>query len=331
MINSPKFWYRNDWLSKVLALIIYPLSIIWIIISFIKKKVSKTYRSRLKIICVGNLNIGGTGKTPFAIYTYKILKELGFNPVFLTRGYGGKEKGPVKVESTHQYKDVGDEALLLNNIGPTIVSRDRSLGAKFIENHKYNYDVILMDDGLQNYQLEKNIKFLLVDKNLKFGNKLCVPAGPLREPINQRLKEIDSIILTGNNTDQDIGLRKISDYISVFNSSIKIMQSSNIKGNKFLAFCGLGNPDKFYETLEKGGYKVFLTKSFPDHHQYTEEEINHLILKAKNKNLTLITTAKDYVKIIDKKNEIQVLSIESSFNAKDELRFKAFLKEKLNA
>lgn len=331
MINSPKFWYRNDWLSKVLALIIYPLSIIWIIISFIKKKVSKTYRSRLKIICVGNLNIGGTGKTPFAIYTYKILKELGFNPVFLTRGYGGKEKGPIKVESTHQYKDVGDEALLLNNIGPTIVSRDRSLGAKFIENHKYNYDVILMDDGLQNYQLEKNIKFLLVDKNLKFGNKLCVPAGPLREPINQRLKEIDSIILTGNNTDQDIGLRKISDYISVFNSSIKIMQSSNIKGNKFLAFCGLGNPDKFYETLEKGGYKVFLTKSFPDHHQYTEEEINHLILKAKNKNLTLITTAKDYVKILDKKNEIQVLSIESSFNAKDELRFKAFLKEKLNA
>ena len=331
MINSPKFWYRNDWLSKVLALIIYPLSIIWIIISFIKKKVSKTYRSRLKIICVGNLNIGGTGKTPFAIYTYKILKELGFNPVFLTRGYGGKEKGPVKVESTHQYKDVGDEALLLNNIGPTIVSRDRSLGAKFIENHKYNYDVILMDDGLQNYQLEKNIKFLLVDKNLKFGNKLCVPAGPLREPINQRLKEIDSIILTGNNTDQDIGLRKISDYISVFNSSIKIMQSSNIKGNKFLAFCGLANPDKFYETLEKGGYKVFLTKSFPDHHQYTEEEINHLILKAKNKNLTLITTAKDYVKILDKKNEIQVLSIESSFNAKDELRFKAFLKEKLNA
>ena len=331
MINSPKFWYRNDWLSKVLALIIYPLSIIWIIISFIKKKVSKTYRSRLKIICVGNLNIGGTGKTPFAIYTYKILKELGFNPVFLTRGYGGKEKGPIKVESTHQYKDVGDEALLLNNIGPTIVSRDRSLGAKFIENHKYNYDVILMDDGLQNYQLEKNIKFLLVDKNLKFGNKLCVPAGPLREPINQRLKEIDSIILTGNNTDQDIGLRKVSDYISVFNSSIKIMQSSNIKGNKFLAFCGLANPDKFYETLEKGGYKVFLTKSFPDHHQYTEEEINHLILKAKNKNLTLITTAKDYVKIIDKKNEIQVLSIESSFNAKDELRFKAFLKEKLNA
>ena len=271
MINSPKFWYRNDWLSKVLALIIYPLSIIWIIISFIKKKVSKTYRSRLKIICVGNLNIGGTGKTPFAIYTYKILKELGFNPVFLTRGYGGKEKGPIKVESTHQYKDVGDEALLLNNIGPTIVSRDRSLGAKFIENHKYNYDVILMDDGLQNYQLEKNIKFLLVDKNLKFGNKLCVPAGPLREPINQRLKEIDSIILTGNNTDQDIGLRKVSDYISVFNSSIKIMQSSNIKGNKFLAFCGLANPDKFYETLEKGGHKVFLTKSFPDHHQYTEE------------------------------------------------------------
>ena len=331
MINSPKFWYRNDWLSKVLALIIYPLSIIWIIISFIKKKVSKTYRSRLKIICVGNLNIGGTGKTPFAIYTYKILKELGFNPVFLTRGYGGKEKGPIKVESTHQYKDVGDEALLLNNIGPTIVSRDRSLGAKFIENNKYNYDIILMDDGLQNYQLEKNIKFLLVDKNLKFGNKLCVPAGPLREPINQRLKEIDSIILTGNNTDQDIGLRKVSDYISVFNSSIKIMQSSNIKGNKFLAFCGLASPDKFYETLEKGGCKVFLTKSFPDHHQYTEEEINHLILKAKNKNLTLITTAKDYVKILDKKNEIQVLSIESSFNAKDELRFKAFLKEKLNA
>jgi tetraacyldisaccharide 4'-kinase len=330
MIKAPKFWYKDDTLSKVIAFLAYPVSIIWIVISYIKKNMSMPYKSKLKVICIGNLNIGGTGKTPFTIYTYKILKELGYKPAFLTRGYGGLEKGPMQVKPRHKFKDVGDEALLLNKVGPTIISADRSQGAKFIESHKDNYDVILMDDGLQNNQLEKNIKLLLVDKKLKFGNGFCVPAGPLREPINNGLSNIDAIILTGNN-EKNTDLKNKLAQKPVFNSSIKVIKPSKIKANKFMSFCGLANPDKFNETLYQNKYNIISTKLFPDHYQYTEEDINNLILDAKNQNLTLITTEKDYVKIKDKKNEINVLSIESNLEKTDEKKFKIFLEEKLNA
>ena len=121
MIKAPKFWYKEDRLSKLIAFLAYPLSIIWIVIAYIKKNMRMPYKSKLKVICIGNLNIGGTGKTPFTIYTYKILRELGYKPAFLTRGYGGLEKGPRQVKPKHNYKDVGDEALLLNKVGPTII------------------------------------------------------------------------------------------------------------------------------------------------------------------------------------------------------------------
>ena len=199
MIEAPKFWYKKNLSSKIQSILFFPLSILWILISLLKNVLTTKYKSRLKVICIGNLTIGGTGKTPFAIYIYKVLKKLGYKPVFLTRGYGGLIKGPITVKDTHNFKDIGDEALLLNKIGPTIVSKDRSLGARLIEKHKDNYNVIIMDDGLQNYQLMQDIKFLLVDKNLKFGNEFCIPAGPLREPASQGLMRIDAIVLTGNN------------------------------------------------------------------------------------------------------------------------------------
>ena len=134
MFEAPKFWFQKNLSSKILSVLFFPLSLIWIVISLLKKKLIKKYKSKLKVICIGNLTIGGTGKTPFAIYTYKLLKNLGYKPVFLTRGYGGLLKGPIEVKDRHDFNNVGDEALLLNKIGPTIVSKDRSLGAKFIEN-----------------------------------------------------------------------------------------------------------------------------------------------------------------------------------------------------
>ena len=175
MIKTPKFWYENNLYSKILSILLFPFSLLWILTSFLKKIFVKKYKSKLNVICIGNLTVGGTGKTPFAIYTYKLLKKIGYKPVFLTRGYGGLLEGPIEVENTHTSQDVGDEALLLNKIGPTIVSKNRSHGAKLIEKLKDNFNVIIMDDGLQNYQLDQDIKFLLVDKNLKFGNEFCIP------------------------------------------------------------------------------------------------------------------------------------------------------------
>ena len=183
--KKPKFWNLSK--PNFISLFLLPLTIPVIINNFLLNKKPKQNLAKVKTICVGNIYIGGTGKTPFAIYTYKLLKNLGYKPVFLTRGYGGLVKGPIKVKDTHNFRDIGDEALLLNKVGPTIVSKDRSLGARLIEKHKDNYNVIIMDDGLQNYQLEQDVKFMLVDKNLKFGNEFCIPAGPLREPVNQGL------------------------------------------------------------------------------------------------------------------------------------------------
>ena len=159
MFKTPEFWYRNNVLSKVKAIFLYPFSIFWILIGQFKRFFTKTYKCKLQVICIGNLTVGGTGKTPFAIYIYKLLKDLGYKPVFLTRGYGGFIKGHIEVNNTHHFTEIGDESILLSKVGTTIVSKNRSLGAKYIEKHKKKFDVIIMDDGLQNYQLKPDVKF----------------------------------------------------------------------------------------------------------------------------------------------------------------------------
>ena len=329
MINTPEFWYKKDLISKFKTLLLLPFSIIWILLSLIKKNFAKRYKSHLKVICIGNLSIGGTGKTPFSIQTYKILEILGYKPVFLTRGYRGLTKGPILVNKSHNHKDVGDEALLLSKVGTTIVSSNRCIGAKYIENLKKNYDIIIMDDGLQNYQLEQDIKLLLIDKKLLFGNGYCIPAGPLRQTITQGLKKIDAIIFTGDGDIKDINLNFINN-IQNFDTKLEIKNNFKTKQNNFLAFCALGNPIKFFNTLKKNNFKIVLTKSFPDHYEYKNKDINTLKEEADNRNLKLITTEKDYVKIDDKENEISVLPIEINFSKADGNKFKSFLKEKIN-
>ena len=329
MINTPKFWYKKDLISKLKTLLLLPFSIVWILLSLIKKNFVKRYKSHLKVICIGNLSIGGTGKTPFSIQTYKILEILGYKPVFLTRGYRGLTKGPILVNKSHNHKDVGDEALLLSKVGTTIVSSNRCIGAKYIENLKKNYDIIIMDDGLQNYQLEQDIKLLLIDKKLLFGNGYCIPAGPLRQTITQGLKKIDAIIFTGDGDTKDINLNFINN-IQNFDTKLEIKNTFKTKQNNFLAFCALGNPIKFFNTLKKNNFKIVLTKSFPDHYEYKNKDINTLKEEANNRNLKLITTEKDYVKIDDKENEISVLPIEINFSKADGNKFKSFLKEKIN-
>ena len=329
MINTPEFWYKKDLISKFKTLLLLPFSIIWILLSLIKKNFAKRYKSHLKVICIGNLSIGGTGKTPFSIQTYKILEILGYKPVFLTRGYRGLTKGPILVNKSHNHKDVGDEALLLSKVGTTIVSSNRCIGAKYIENLKKNYDIIIMDDGLQNYQLEQDIKLLLIDKKLLFGNGYCIPAGPLRQTITQGLKKIDAIIFTGDGDIKDINLNFINN-IQNFDTKLEIKNNFKAKQNNFLAFCALGNPIKFFNTLKKNNFKIVLTKSFPDHYEYKNKDINTLKEEADNRNLKLITTEKDYVKIDDKENEISVLPIEINFSKADGNKFKSFLKEKIN-
>ena len=330
MLKTPEFWYNKNIHSKIKSYILFPLSILWVLIDEFKRHFSKTYKSKLKVVCIGNLTVGGTGKTPFSIYTYKLLKNLGYNPVFLTRGYGGLKKGPLEVNNFHHFQDVGDESILLSRVGTTIVSSNRSLGAKFIEKHENKFNIIIMDDGLQNYQLKQDIKFLLVDKKLKLGNGYCLPAGPLRQPIKRGIKDIDKIILTGENQKVEKDLFKSFD-IPVIKSNIKTTSLPKIKKEKLLAFCGLANPNKFFDTLKKNGYEISFTKKFPDHYVYKKDDINNLILDANNRKLKLITTEKDYVKITENKKHIHFLPMELELSVKDKLNFELFLQEKLSA
>ena len=322
-----KLWYSNFLLYKIISLGLFPLSLLWIFIDQLKFFLIKPYLSTLKIICIGNVNVGGTGKTPIAIFIFKTLKKMGYKPVFLTSGYKGKISKPSLVKSNKLL--FGDEALILKTVGPTVISKNRLEGVKFIENlclEKKNYNIIIMDDGLQNYSIKKTLSFLTIDRNFLFGNGFCIPSGPLRQPFVSCKKNIDKIILTGNKS-----LKKkyrCFDY-SVFNSYIEV-NKNNTKNNYF-AFSGIGNNLKFFQTLEDANFNIVKTKQFIDHHIYKEDEIVSLIKMASDKNLKLITTEKDFVKIPKKyHSKINCIKMKIEFDKHDFIELQLLLKKKLN-
>ncbi len=320
-------WYSNSLQYKLISLMLYPFSLLWIIIDKLKFLMTKPYTSHLKIICVGNINVGGTGKTPISIFIFKILKKMGHNPIFLTSGYKGKISKPCI--ANNDVTLFGDEAIILKNIGPTVVSKNKLEGVKYIENlnsKKKIYDIIVMDDGLQNYSIGKDLCFLTVDRKSLFGNEFCLPSGPLRQSLNSCKKNINKIILTGNrNFKKNHNILKKD----ILNSYIKVDKVSVKK--KYLAFSGLGNNVKFFNTLKNANYNIALTKEFKDHHNYKENEIADLIKLANENNLKLITTEKDIVKIPKKYHlKINYLKMKIEFDKQDLISLKSLLKKKLN-
>ncbi len=318
MLRAPEFWWRPQGL---LALSLAPLAVLygWVAAARMKRVGEKI---NVPVICIGNLIAGGAGKTPTAIALAKALQALGKNPVFLSRGYGGRLAGPLVVDrATHSSKDVGDEPLLLAKIAPTIIAQDRLAGARFAAGHG---DIIIMDDGFQNPAVHKDCSIVVVDTGQLIGNGWCLPAGPLRAPMKAQWAKADLCVLIGeDHDDTEAFINQIP--MPVYRGRLvpEASQANALKALNVFAFAGIGRPDKFFNTLEEAGAVLAEKRSYADHYRYTADDIASIISEASAKLLIPVTTAKDAVKIAevssDALNTIRVVDVRLHIEDMDEL------------
>ena len=299
-LKPPSWWYGDR--IPLAAWALWPISAAYGGIAERRFRAASPYRSKLPVICVGNFTMGGAGKTPVALKLASMLREAGRQPGFLTRGYGGSERGPHLIDSATDNADrVGDEPLLLARAAPTVVSRDRSAGAKLLET--LGVDVIIMDDGFQNPSLEKDFSLVVVDAGAGVGCGRVFPLGPLRAPLAFQLRKADAVVILGAQDRTDVAAlikQKSQQFRStplpVFNARIVPAVTGEPRGRPFLAFCGIGRPDKFFDTLREADIAVVKSRSFPDHHPYSAADARSLLADAKALDAGLITTEKDHAR-----------------------------------
>jgi tetraacyldisaccharide 4'-kinase len=252
-------------------------------------------RAGVPVLCVGNFTLGGAGKTPTAMAVANMLADAGEHPFFLSRGYGGSEAGPKRVDAHgDRASEVGDEALLLARVAPTVVSRDRVAGAAMAR--AQGASVIAMDDGLQNASLAKDFTLAVVDGRRGIGNGKVFPAGPLRAPLDAQFKRIDALLVIGEISGaRDVIAAAQARGLPVLRGRLvpNVGAVTDLKTRKILAFAGIGDPDKFFAGAEAAGLMIAQRKIFPDHHCFTAEEAAELIMDAEHDGLALLTTEKD--------------------------------------
>jgi len=300
--TAPDFWWTSGF--SLAGLLLRPLGWVYGVIAdrrMVKRPKSK---SRLPVICVGNFVVGGTGKTPFAIEMAHRLREDGARPGFLLRGYGGSARGPLLVEAdTHNADEVGDEALLLARHGPTVIAADRPSGARLAE--QQDIDVIIMDDGFQNPALAKDFSFVLIDCATGLGNGRCLPAGPLRAPATKQMLKADCLILVGEGDAAEPAVHLAGRKgLPILHAHVKPQRNDTLDRARLFAFAGIGRPQKFFATLKSEGYDVRKTRAFPDHHAYTQADIQALLTEAEEAGLTLVTTSKDMARLETSSGEL---------------------------
>lgn len=290
-MHAPEFWRTDGALARLLD----PLGRLYGLAGSLRRRVVTPKRVGIPVICIGNLTAGGAGKTPAVIALARMLKEEGAHPHCLTRGYGGRMKGPLQVDPTvHDAEAVGDEPLLLARIAPTWVSADRVAGARAAEAAGASH--ILMDDGLQNPYLAKDRRVLVVDGAVGFGNGRLLPAGPLRETVRCGLSNVDAVIVIGE--DQAGLSASLPADLPIFAGDlVPDGDVAHLTGRRVLAFAGIGRPEKFFQSLEEVGAEIVATHSFPDHHRYRIDEIDDLLARAGQFDAACITTEKDHVRL----------------------------------
>jgi len=293
VIREPDFWWRPG--SGGLLL---PAAVIYGGVAALRMQFSGQ-RAGLPVVCLGNLTVGGAGKTPAAIEVASLFYAARERPFFLSRGYGGRLTGPVRVNpEIHHARDVGDEPLMLARRAPTIVARDRVAGAQLAQ--YTGASVIVMDDGLQNSSLAKDLTIAVVDGRRGIGNGHIIPAGPLRAPLRLQLDRAQALIMVGPPDGAAFVLDRAGRHgIAIFRARHEPDRDviAAIGRRKVLAFAGIGDPEKFFATLAAAGVAVVERASFPDHHPYTVAETQDLITRAQAKGLMLVTTEKDLMRL----------------------------------
>ncbi|MFZ0092380.1 MAG: tetraacyldisaccharide 4'-kinase [Pseudolabrys sp.] len=294
-MREPAFWWhRAGFTAGLLA----PLGFVYGAIAT-KRMATKGASAGLPVLCVGNFTLGGAGKTPTVMMLARMFADAGERPFCLTRGYGGVIAGPKLVDA---HKDVaaqvGDEALLLAHVAPTVVARDRVAGAAFAR--AQGASLIILDDGLQNSSLMKNFTLAVVDARRGVGNKCIFPAGPLRAPLAAQIAQTDGLLVVGDGTGaDDVVTHARARDLPVFHGRLAPDPGglAALKGRSVLAFAGIGDPQKFFATAVEAGFSVAERRAFADHHRYTAEEAAELIMEAEHSGLVLLTTEKDHARM----------------------------------
>ncbi len=312
MLKAPKFWYLKK--DTILSNSLYPLSLLFRFGTKIRNLVSKKNKSPLPTICVGNIVVGGAGKTPVALKIGELLITSGYKPHFISKGYAGLTKISTLVQSWHSATSVGDESILLSEVAPTWVGNDRIKSSILAKNQ--GGDCLIMDDGFQNPSIQKDFSIIVINSEQEFGNRRVMPSGPLRESINRGLSRTNLVIVIGNPSKE---IKKIvPDHIPIIESKFEIKkENKSFKGQKIVAFAGIAYPEKFFNSLKVQGANIIKEISYPDHHIYNENDMLSLVETANKTQSILVSTKKDYVRI-PKSYRSLVNTLEGEIIFKDE-------------
>ncbi|MEK9683972.1 MAG: tetraacyldisaccharide 4'-kinase [Rhodospirillaceae bacterium] len=306
-MRQPEFWLTRGLRSTSLI----PFSWAYLGIRRVLQVGRSPWKAPVPVFCIGNLTVGGSGKTPVALELARMLIDRGRSPHFLSRGYGRKTKTPLRVDPrSHCVTDVGDEPLLLAQLAPVWVDSDRVRAAKLA--CASGADCLVMDDGFQNFGLYKDYSVIVIDGSYGFGNGRIIPSGPLREQIGSGCERAQVAILIGEDShgvSEGFPLETINaDIIPIISST------ENFKNKKIAAFAGIGRPEKFFDLLKSLGADLIVQRSFPDHHCFSEADLKEFTQIAKRGNAEIYTTEKDYQRVpMDLRMDFQILPVKISW------------------